>query len=665
MDAESTTEIAENNPDQQLALQSLAEAKQKIGDVIREEPIVDDQDLIRTRFIIEQAVSGSVSFVFRGREELPTFTKNGPESTTTDVITTDQPPLFSSEERFTSWLSSNDDVEPTEHTFEEAIESGDEQVEFIATNSPLGIVDVAIRLQELGIGQPEDPQRLKNLRERIAKFEVDDEIMELFDDIYASAAINSESGKAENQPSPDASMIVALALAGVPEARQIIQSKRAISDQLTREIQADNLAYESRQDEINPDKIMVPGEALSDEALEDLKALNLVAVHTTMTDPTHNGEANERGIKPSGEYNLNTSQSNVRPSIHFSLNHPVVSHFAGTFSDRPYTILERIDELAKDNGAPANINGVDSFFDVNPGELLKISPNAKMIELVRPDTDPDHEKPFVEIEGNHIKIRAGNLNSKDMQQLVEILDPETAKNSPELAAKFIAEEMVSKGDIYLNKSAIYHYERDKKELESAEGEEKLHLEQKIAETEELIKLCGELPDDPSDVDYSEGLSRGLAKILSGELNIEDYPHLHNQIVEATRILLVFKLIEQMGGKQVRSDGSSAFLNDDELTRAINDFNIKYNIRGSLHTYTEEAVIEGQVYDVTHEESGANADEGDDWDWSRIDEGFIWEKLKSSPPQLRRHLIRSTLLNFMPQKDLSNNTNDGFDDLQFV
>ena len=104
-----------------------------------------------------------------------------------------------------------------------------------------------------------------------------------------------------------------------------------------------------------------PGRHLNPDQLEQLRQQNLVAVHTTRTQP-------DGRLYPVAAYNRNDPRHVPRCSIHTSINHPVASHMWGNFENKDFTVVSPLAEIVAINGIPDVLNSVDTYFSVEPTE---------------------------------------------------------------------------------------------------------------------------------------------------------------------------------------------------------------------------------------------------------------------------------------------------------
>lgn len=68
----------------------------------------------------------------------------------------------------------------------------------------------------------------------------------------------------------------------------------------------------------------------------------------------------------------------ARPSIHFTTEAPVQSHMLGKWDASENKIVSPLSSMINDNGLPANLYPLDTWWMRNPGQSLKIS-NASVI----------------------------------------------------------------------------------------------------------------------------------------------------------------------------------------------------------------------------------------------------------------------------------------------
>lgn len=146
---------------------------------------------------------------------------------------------------------------------------------------------------------------------------------------------------------------------------------------------------------------------------------NYLAVHATSYLP----KINKDGIKYIPSTAMAQDFDNTRSTIHVSLNHIVMGHGYGDWSEAPYIIMTPLTDLIKVNGTPAEISAVDTYFSVYPDKGLILPANYHII--MPTDNIPDGK--LYEIHGNMTVYKHENFTDNDEKQLLVRMSP-TDKN---------------------------------------------------------------------------------------------------------------------------------------------------------------------------------------------------------------------------------------------
>ncbi len=655
---DSIPQNSKDNPLQLLAIRLQIE-HECIKKIMGTEPIVDQEGFERTRFV----VGDGVSIIFRGREQLPEF-PDGSSDRKTVVLTTDEKPLQTTSEDFDAWLTKMNSGrgEPEDTGLE---------TELIASTSPLGIVDASLELIDHGMGKPDLKSELENLRQKIKTRQIDETVLNLLDQIYVSGAVdtatglvfgNDMEGIGTRNLSVDGPILVALALAGNEDALQILNLKREvvnfIDDSDTELVQTPDGGIEPT---IKPGekRIKQPGESLIPDEIDLIKNAHFVAAHTTGTRPeTIDPGTGISTIRPTGEYNIGEDSQYPRSTIHWSLNHAVESHFRGNFNDRRFTVVAPLDELAELNGAPAVLYGVDTYFSLNPGNDLRIPEGATIIE-----TYSDKSSKFISKDGNTVRLRDRGITSQDLKELTEYVHVNFSPDDPGDVASYIAHNLIATGQFDSLPSNIDKIDNPIPEDLDPEIQEDLKQWRPLAS---LVKA--EVSASPT-LTTSEVTAIILKKLLNGEIPIQEHSDLEPLLIEATRRFLVNKTVESYGGKFIRSDGNSAYIEDEAFREKEEKIASILGIRLGKHTDLAEGRFE-DAYDKAlgkaitviprgQELPAESSDETTIFNWAKYDDKTIWHSLYQVPWQTRRWATSMGLLTFstMPTRKMNRDIDD--------
>ncbi len=658
-------------PEQILPNQLEAVSRLEARLVRRE--VEDDEGFLRTEFTIPG--HDEVTVVFRGREELPTMPVE--EGTMSAVLTADERPLHTSGDDFGVWMTEvNQGADPYGDPFERAVEVGAEKVRLVATSTPYGLVSAAISLAETGVAHT-DPviiDQLKALKQQLKDRDFSDDVLEFFDKIYAATAIHTIDGELQEvadrtgmRPNEQGLMEVVMALSGDEDATQVIEAKQQV-------VQARDYDRSSSQRSSHRLKegvdLKEPGEQLSEAELELVASKHLVGVHTTEVRPffVAGGDSGVSVLRSTVEFGDDRERF-PRSTMHWSLNHPVTSHILGNFSDRPFTVVAPVEDLMQGNGTPAVLYGVDTYFTLNPGDGMVVPPSAVVIETIdQPDA------PWVEKSGNYLRLKRDGVTSKDIQAGLSVLREEFFDEkdmTDEQVLSVLVDGMALEGPFSTAVSEVKQgiWENESDRFSPA----RLEVIQRTKEFRALLDETSpsgpfaELEGEESKRVFKETLHR----LLTEEGLIEQYPGAQPMLAESMRQQLVRLQISKLGGRNVHSDGMSAYITDDAFNAAVHEVSSSLGIREGLHIYQPEAAfeqaygtamhgrggsgIEGAVETLTvasdEEEGGLPKEVAANYDWVKYSKhaGKLLAALSTSPVPTRRMAISMGLITHARQK----------------
>lgn len=237
--------------------------------------------------------------------------------------------------------------------------------------SPEGLLGQAIKIR------PEDP-KLSQLLENIKEQTYTEEETGLLDDIAAAVAVDSE-GKISALNQTEGFALVLVALTGNQKARELIDAKRHTYYEYAKQKQAERARQSSREAE--------PGQSLS---------WNQVAfVHSTSHNLLRDKDGNLE-LRPYSYHHAGTETAWPRSTIHFTVNSEVESHMEGHWSASNRMIVYGGQAFVDSNGYPANMNVIDTYWSVSPGQWLELR-GASVVEPT-----PDLEEIFIEDPDNKV-----------------------------------------------------------------------------------------------------------------------------------------------------------------------------------------------------------------------------------------------------------------------
>jgi hypothetical protein len=241
----------------------------------------------------------------------------------------------------------------------------------IANATPKGIIDLAIELN------PQN-EKLSPLRQNFETHTLGDAENALLD-LMIAGLYESRASQAYNEPPSVSGLLdVARALNGDKAATERLHTQLAVLEREERLATLRELGEEAL------DKCLHFETSVSPELAQ--AAEGIVLVRATSFEPYIN-EHGDVQLRSASDETRQTQRQETdgapfyvpRNTLHFSLNHEVISHFFGNFEGRKYTIIAPLKQTLLANGLPTQINGVDTYFTIGPTELLTI-PGAHIAE---------------------------------------------------------------------------------------------------------------------------------------------------------------------------------------------------------------------------------------------------------------------------------------------
>lgn len=656
-------------------LQRLQSVEAQFEAEVPRHTVLDDERFERTVYDL----GDGVSMVFRGREELPTFgATDGEVDVTRAVVGIEEKPQHTSGDRYGTWTMAITKGEPYDDVFERAAKAGSSRIELVASSSALGVVEAARALADMGKGDPSVIPQLESLKKSLVDGAITDEVLKLYDDIFIASTVDTVSdnllGSIANpgdagRVDTHAPMQVALALVGDPTAQDLLKAKEEKVSTL--EVLEEQRRRESEGRTEEDAAIKQPRQRLNDEELEVIKEAHLVAVHTSTTNPAKLADG-LRVMRPAAEFDKKNPNKSSRSTMHWSLNHAVESHFAGNFAGREYTVIVPMEDMARINGAPAVLHGVDTYFTSNPGEGLLVPQQAVIIHAHQ-----EANGPVVRKEGDEIELKTGEYRPEDIDQIIDFLANDyymryKDQGWSESTARYVAQKFVEESlttDVHSS-----FQELGKLRLTDEAKATMLPHEFEVSSYSRAIfralQQQGINPESFADRhaagediydEFAQAAQEAVQAVIADE-RIADYPELHPVLGEALRVKLVNDTIQGMGGRVVQSDGMSSHIETKGFTDTVNSVVRKVGLRTGLHARQPEAAAE-EVIDTQLQEAittlrvPSDLEHPDrirearaDFDWTKFDGQPIWRVMSGSrtPWAVRRQLIDRGLLTYDTQ-----------------
>lgn len=492
--------------------------------------VIEDQDR-RGRYIFE--LHDNTRIFIKDPEEIPSINLDG----NSFVLTPEEKPLNTKDDEYDAWVRT---------TTSEIME---DSKNIIVNNSPLGAIDLALTLMKKNEVPQDNASKLIELRSKLTSNTIDNSVLDYYDQ-FLSAGFRDEDKNLRY--SKDGLMLLAMSISGDDNANR----------ELSNRVNQLNNFLESNND------FLEPGTKLTEDQLEKIEQAHLVAIHTTFT------EAEEDEI-----FQLKSTSSHnkkaVRSTIHWSLNHAVISHIMGDFSNRDDTIVSKLETLARDNGSPAVMYGVDTYFTMNPNEELRISENIEDTVIISFKDSLDIDNSF-KYQGNKLFINKDKLNGNGLGNILNEFTSE----------KYNAKHAMA---ILIARENTYSLGSDAEERDS-----------------NILKLLREKAQShPKDANMAA--LELIESIVDGSINPIDYPSfiyedkrfktsfrnpsLNEELQELVRRTIIDSLITRMGGKIVFSDGMSAYIQNEGFDNQVVDVAHELGIRVGLHSHQSEYFLE--------------------------------------------------------------------------
>lgn len=340
----------------EVALSPVKEQGLNTSPVEKLHPVefTDEDGAERQLFTFEDRKGRKVKVVFYTREELP-FAPEVVQGNYAVIL--GEPPKHrdrSEWEEFVKDVKSTSDnknpLNPSGFSLPDAIAA--DKTLFLVENTPIHILDLAFYLGLEG-------SRWREARQKAALDKVyTDEVLNLLDDMIAGTAVG-KNGELRQRQNQEGEALATLALLGDKEAREILDDKRRMLEDLDKE-------RLRKQQEFSQKKL----EALEKEGVNMPKG-NVWATQVTGYRP----QVTENGILVRSSFD-GTGGVMTRGTVHFTLGGEITSAYggggSGRWEDMPYVITGDLSKIRKANGNPLMINPVDTYFLTNPGQALLI-----------------------------------------------------------------------------------------------------------------------------------------------------------------------------------------------------------------------------------------------------------------------------------------------------
>lgn len=253
----------------------------------------------------------------------------------------------------------------------------------VVESNPLSILEAAMLYQPSSSPLQRVHQELSLGRNR--------KLWRDFVDYVLAGKFLDTQGNLKGMPDYEGELLMFTALLGDSEAAMELSRRRQLLQ---------------NRDEI---QFGIRGVDLSRRSETGLNIDDLVAVHVTNFLPFIDRDG-QVYIKSTFD---NSGFTKPRATIHFTLNHHVVSHFKGMFGGHweniPYVLVTPLNRLIELNGTPVAIRVEDTYFATSPGEPLKLPEETVIIA-------PENAARGVETRVRMVPY-SSQLTSRDLQYL--------------------------------------------------------------------------------------------------------------------------------------------------------------------------------------------------------------------------------------------------------
>lgn len=331
---------------------------------------------------------GDVTFSFKGREEMPVY----------NAASTSHTHFIGKPARHVAVMER--EVYTTQ--FEKQELSSDAKDHYIVNKSLLGVVDLALKLGS------QDPTLL-DLQKELQQGKYSERALFLIDALVASNAVD-DNGELTDGTSTNAEALVLLSLLEDPHAKNIVQK---------------HVEDFRRQEE----KIKMGSKTENREnTAKPFDPKELACVHATRYMPLVN-EAGQYQIQTTSDA---TDNALFRNTIHFTLNHKVGAHGGGSWAEAGVVLISPFEKMMQQNGKPAVLNTVDTFWAQNPGTPITLPSETLMVLPGSKDISGLYEK-----KGNQIFSKSEGFTKSDIHLLVTLQEHENIEAQIEFLAKKI------------------------------------------------------------------------------------------------------------------------------------------------------------------------------------------------------------------------------------
>jgi hypothetical protein len=346
-----------------------------------------------------------------------------------------------------------------------------------------------------------------------------------------------------------------------------------------------------------------------------LKVEALVGVHAT----SHLPKRVEGGGWSVGVFH-DVNPTIERGSLHVTLNHVVEDHLYGGWSGARHVLVAQLDDLIEENGVQLNLNTVDTWWEVSPGQQV----GFRDATLVTPGSRPGGPLITPNEDGSEIRYKAYNFSGKDVDAVLAIRSA-----TPHAASTPVVPDISQ--IIYSDEKLHSIYKDSVREFPKRDDVSKRFLE-----------VCRERPN----VTIADAMNVAIGELPAGNGTAVEIGAARDQFIKrasehalgtlavSLRNAAVAQAIESRGAR-VERGGEWAWGDAWQVTDASEALAAELGSGASAHSSTPESSIETAGIHAI----GASRDR------SREGEPFVWTSFRPDDQVYDRGLLENLRISY--------------------
>ncbi|TSC90027.1 MAG: hypothetical protein G01um10145_458 [Microgenomates group bacterium Gr01-1014_5] len=241
--------------------------------------------------------------------------------------------------------------------YQKALNDG--KATFLVESSPQGLLDLYFHLGG------NDSQIREARKLTVVNWKFTPQVRDLIDRVVAGNIVDTNGVAANKENKREGEVLAVLLLIGDEAAKTLSSEKLA---QLEK--------HDQERDAQANEKLLEHSKNFP-VTQEALKVEELVCVHLTRFKPVMNPETGRYEIRSTFD---STRGLSPRTTLHFSMNHPVVSHMYGSWEGAGYAVIIPFKSALEANGKPTQLNTVDSFWELPVGGSFEMPEGSVFVE---------------------------------------------------------------------------------------------------------------------------------------------------------------------------------------------------------------------------------------------------------------------------------------------